>query len=224
MKNVVTILVFSCILFINHAVAQYSQKWYSDNGYNEQRIISVENTDADPQKEILVGCGYITGNGNSPKSGTLILFDGLTGAVEWKSSDIFNQAYDAKLIDANGDGIFEILFYGEITLSEWGWYIYGINGLSINEIITPNIQSSNFPNPFKQSTTIKYSVPENGTFVSLKIFDSYGTELKSLVNEIKNAGEYEILFNGLDLSSGMYFYKINIGNETIQTNKLLILR
>ena len=210
MKNVVTILVFSCILFINHAEAQYSQKWYSDNGYKEDRIISIENTDADPQKEILVGYRVDDQYNNG---GSLILLDGLTGDVEWKSSDIFNLTWDAKLIDANGDGIFEILFYAEDNDYNFGWYLYSIAGLSINEINTPNLQSSNFPNPFKQSTTIKYSVSENGTFVSLKIFDSYGTELKTLVNEKKNAGEYEILFNGLDLSSGMYFYQINIGNE-----------
>jgi len=150
----------------------------------------------------------------------LVLIDGLTGNVEWNSLEVFQTANKAMLVDSDGNGIFEILFYGWKSNTESGWYSYGANGLSIDEIHNANLQTSNFPNPFKQTTTIKYSVPENGTFVSLKIFDSYGTELKTLVNEVKNAGEYEILFNGLDLSGGMYFYQINIGNE-IGSKKML---
>ncbi len=71
-----------------------------------------------------------------------------------------------------------------------------------------------------QTTTIKYSVPEDATFVHVKIVDASGNVLKTMVNETKNKGEYEIVFNGMDLSSGMYFYQVNIGNE-IGTKKML---
>ncbi|MDX9697831.1 MAG: T9SS type A sorting domain-containing protein [Bacteroidales bacterium] len=221
MKTVVTILVFSFMLFIDHAEAQYSEQWFNSTGGSGQIILSIENTDNDPQKEILVGWGWVGGTYSYPQDGLLTLFDGLTGEVEWKSNDNFENVQSGKLIDVNGDGIFEILFVGKkVNTNDDGWFLYGSNGVSITEISKSNIHSSSFPNPFKQSTTIKYTVPKNGTFVSLKIFDSYGTELKTLVNDIKNAGEYEILFNGFDLSNGMYFYQVNIGNS-IGTKKMI---
>jgi len=221
MKTKVTILVFFVMLSIDQVEAQYSEQWFNDNGNSGQIILSIENTDNDPQKEILVGFGYIGGTYFYPTDGLLTLFDGLTGEVEWKSNENFESVRSGKLIDVNGDGIFEILFFGKKdNTNEDGWFLYGSNGVSITEVNKTHIQSSSFPNPFKQSTTIKYSVYKNGTFVSLKIFDSYGTELKTLVNEIKNAGEYEILFNGIDLSNGMYFYQVNIGN-TVGTKKLI---
>ncbi len=92
--------------------------------------------------------------------------------------------------------------------------------LEINNHYDYNLYQ-NFPNPFNPITTIRYSIPEN-SFVELKIFNILGQEIKTLVNEFKNAGNYVISFDASSLSSGIYFYRINNNNHTILKKMLLI--
>jgi len=67
----------------------------------------------------------------------------------------------------------------------------------------------NYPNPFNPATTISFAVG-NTSFVSLKIYDALGKEVATLINEIKQAGEYEIEFSPEPgLASGIYFYKLS---------------
>ena len=80
----------------------------------------------------------------------------------------------------------------------------------------------NYPNPFNPVTQLKYSVPNFG-FVSLKIFDILGNEIRTLVNENNSKGSYEVEFDGSSLSSGIYYYKLQSGNFT-QTRKMLLLK
>ncbi|MHB8580608.1 MAG: C25 family cysteine peptidase [Ignavibacteriaceae bacterium] len=77
----------------------------------------------------------------------------------------------------------------------------------------PNSYSlkQNFPNPFNPSTTISYSIPKAG-FVTINVFDILGREVSMLVSEEKQPGNYEIKFNGINLSSGIYFYQMRTGN------------
>ncbi|MBI9071063.1 MAG: phosphodiester glycosidase family protein [Melioribacteraceae bacterium] len=71
--------------------------------------------------------------------------------------------------------------------------------------------SQNYPNPFNPSTKIKFTVFK-GNRVNLKVFDMLGKEIKILVDEYKSAGDYSINFNASGLTSGLYFYRINIGD------------
>lgn len=71
--------------------------------------------------------------------------------------------------------------------------------------------SQNYPNPFNPSTTIDYQIPKNGN-VKLIIFNILGQEIDILVNEFKQSGSYDIKFNASDLSSGIYFYRIESGS------------
>jgi hypothetical protein len=80
-----------------------------------------------------------------------------------------------------------------------------------SELPTSYELAQNFPNPFNPSTIIRYSLPEQA-FVALKVYDISGREVKTLVNEVKSAGSYEVSFNSTGLSSGMYFYRINAGS------------
>ncbi|MFH0736762.1 MAG: T9SS type A sorting domain-containing protein [bacterium] len=82
--------------------------------------------------------------------------------------------------------------------------------------------SQNYPNPFNPATTIKYSIP-SANVVTLKVFDVLGAEVANLINEYKNAGTYEVNFDGSNLTTGVYFYKLQTGNFT-QTKKLLLLK
>lgn len=82
--------------------------------------------------------------------------------------------------------------------------------------------SQNYPNPFNPSTNIKYSILRQ-SFVTLKIYDLLGREAATLVNEEKPTGIYEIEFDGSNLSSGVYFYRLKT-NEYAKTKKMILLR
>lgn len=80
----------------------------------------------------------------------------------------------------------------------------------------------NYPNPFNPSTTIRYSVPNQGLVV-LKLYDILGKEKAVFVNERKESGNYSYEFKNNNLSSGVYFYTIKV-NEFVQTRKMVILK
>ncbi|MFC2103117.1 T9SS type A sorting domain-containing protein [Bacteroidota bacterium] len=80
----------------------------------------------------------------------------------------------------------------------------------------------NYPNPFNPITKIKYQIPKL-SFVTLKVYDVLGNEIETLVNEQKPPGSYEINFNSSELTSGVYFYKLQ-ANEFISTKKMVLLK
>jgi hypothetical protein len=82
---------------------------------------------------------------------------------------------------------------------------------SSNAQPTVYLLDQNYPNPFNQVTTISYSIPKEGN-VNVTVFDVLGRELYVLANEFKKAGTYNIHFNASDLSSGVYFYRMESGN------------
>jgi hypothetical protein len=92
--------------------------------------------------------------------------------------------------------------------------------------------SQNYPNPFNPSTNIQYAV-SSAQFVQLKIYDLLGREVATLVNEEKPAGYYNVQFsiNDMQLGSGIYFYKLQIGNPSassgqgfVETKKMILLK
>ena len=96
-----------------------------------------------------------------------------------------------------------------------------------NEIPLNYKLEQNYPNPFNPSTTIRYSIPRTGN-VRLTVFDANGREIAVLINERKQAGTYEFIFNvvnpnGISLPSGVYFYRLSSGDYT-QTNKMILIR
>jgi hypothetical protein len=82
--------------------------------------------------------------------------------------------------------------------------------------------SQNYPNPFNPVTNIKYDLPKN-EFVAIKIYDLLGREIKTLINEFKNAGSYIVSFNGSEFASGIYFYRIQAGNF-VQVKKMALIK
>jgi subtilisin family serine protease len=87
--------------------------------------------------------------------------------------------------------------------------------------------SQNYPNPFNPVTKINYTIPSgvNGerSNVKLIIYNNLGMEVKTLVNETQGSGNYEVNFNGENLSSGVYFYALRAGNFT-ETKKMTLLK
>ena len=80
----------------------------------------------------------------------------------------------------------------------------------------------NYPNPFNPSTVIRYQVVGT-THVRLAIYDVLGREVATLVNEEKTAGTYEAIFNASNLSSGVYFYRLE-ADGFIETKKMVLLK
>ena len=137
----------------------------------------------------------------------------------WKASsstevDSVIVTYDS----ASPDTTFTALGTAFVNLE----FIDQSTGLTIETIPTKYFISQNFPNPFNPTTKIRYEIPKE-SFVSLKVYDMLGREVKSLVNEEKPAGSYEINFNAYNLSSGIYFYTIKAGGF-VQTKKLILLK
>jgi hypothetical protein len=84
----------------------------------------------------------------------------------------------------------------------------------------------NYPNPFNPSTVINYRLPESCN-AKLVIYDTLGREIKILVNSFQHAGEHSIVWNGMDelnsqVSSGVYFYRLESGNLIIHKKMTLI--
>ena len=95
----------------------------------------------------------------------------------------------------------------------------------------------NYPNPFNPTTKIKYTIPDviasetkQSQLVTLKVYDVFGNEVATLVNEAQSAGSYEVEFNSRghsgevrNLPSGIYFYQLKAGNF-IETKKMILLK
>ena len=107
----------------------------------------------------------------------------------------------------------------EITLPE-----KGTTGIRTDKNVIPASYKleQNFPNPFNPSTTIKYSVHKEG-LVKITLYDVLGREVTSLVNEVKPVGNYEVNFNASNLTSGVYFYRMQAGSF-IQVKKMILMK
>jgi hypothetical protein len=81
--------------------------------------------------------------------------------------------------------------------------------------------SQNFPNPFNPITQISYALPQAGE-VRLNVFNMNGQQVADLVNGYKTAGRYQAIFNGAQLSSGVYFYRLEAGSFTAVKRMLLV--
>ena len=95
----------------------------------------------------------------------------------------------------------------------------------VNVDVTPTMDyalQQNYPNPFNPSTKIRFTVPE-ASVVKLAVFNAIGEEIKELVNNYYTAGSHEIIFNASNLSSGIYFVKMESGSF-VSTRKMTLLK
>lgn len=87
--------------------------------------------------------------------------------------------------------------------------------------------SQNYPNPFNPTTNIRFTLPSNGN-VTLKVYNTLGKEVSALVNSNLSMGEYTVDFNAKDLTSGLYFYKLEFkglnGNYISDIKKMMLVK
>ncbi len=100
-------------------------------------------------------------------------------------------------------------------------FLTTVGGIQTVEIPNYYSLSQNYPNPFNPATQIKYTIPKAGNVV-LRVYDVLGKEVKTLVNEKKEVGVYNIDFDASNLSSGIYFYRIEAGDFTAVKKMMLV--
>lgn len=158
------------------------------------------------------------------------------GNKSWDNNDIMimsHSPYDESKVITDGN-------YGAIIVwridPPWGGVYaqqiskYGNLGEVITTVIAEdkNINpgsfylSQNYPNPFNPSTSIVYRIGSR-EYITLKVYDMLGREVAILVNEEKQEGKYEVEFNGRNLASGIYYYRLTAGSFS-ETKKLVLLR
>lgn len=140
--------------------------------------------------------GFINGNGNSNSPKSYSFVDDKVSAGKY--------FYRLKQID--NDGQYEYSKTIEVD----------VNGVKEYKL------TQNYPNPFNPATTIQYILPQAG-MVKLTLYNILGQEIRTLVNEMKEAGTHTINIDASDLNSGMYIYKIESGSF-VQTRKMTLVK
>jgi len=128
--------------------------------------------------------------------------------------DMYSNETGAHLAWANTFNGEQDVYYGHITPQ-----FTGTDELKNKTSIS---LSQNFPNPFKDQTSIRYYLAEQSS-VSLSVFDITGREVAILINEIQNAGNYQATFNAARLESGVYYYQLQAGDDIV-TKKMMIFK
>ncbi len=106
-------------------------------------------------------------------------------------------------------------------------YVGPTTDVKEENILNDFVLYQNYPNPFNPTTTIKYSIPPDVRSetrnIKIVVYDILGKEVATLVNEQKNTGTYEVLFNASGLASGTYIYRLHVGNF-VKTKKMLLVK
>lgn len=111
-----------------------------------------------------------------------------------------------------------------LRANAWGYMeVTGLTGVADEKNLLPKEYNlyNNYPNPFNPSTVIKYDLPKDSK-VTLKVYDILGKEIMTLVDGDMKAGRYEVKLNGINLTSGMYIYRITAGNYTLSKKMMLV--
>lgn len=103
-----------------------------------------------------------------------------------------------------------------------------LGGVGIQQISTeiPDKYTlyQNYPNPFNPVTNIKFDIPANIGLVSLKVYNALGQEVAELIKGELSPGTYTYAFDAGNLSSGVYFYSLNVDGELAGTKKMVVIK
>ena len=162
--------------------------------YPESRVIGFAGTSNLGSVQTQAGTGNLGGGSNR--------FGDYTGiAIDAKQNGHFWSASERGRAGSWGTGIGYFAFFNVTT------NITGNNG----NLPDKYSLSQNYPNPFNPATRIMFSIPE-AAYVKLSVYDMLGREIKTLFNGDMQAGSYETVFSAENLSSGVYFYKLEAGD------------
>lgn len=111
---------------------------------------------------------------------------------------------------------------GRILKTTTGGIITNFTDLN-SEISDKYFLSQNYPNPFNPNTIINYELGITN-YVKLKVYDVLGNEVATLVNEKNSPGSYSVEFDGSNLPSGIYFYRLEVDGNIIDTKRMVLLK
>jgi photosystem II stability/assembly factor-like uncharacterized protein len=163
---------------------------------------------------ILVGLDVGVFITNNYGSSWIELADGLPNTVAMKLD--YNLSANKLRIGTHGRGTWEIT------------NLTGITSM-VNSMPDDYQLYQNYPNPFNPTTNIRYSLKDNSK-VTIVIYDMLGKEISKLVNQVQSAGQYEVPFNAVNLSSGIYYYKFTASpsngsaGEFTDTKKMILIK
>jgi molybdopterin-binding protein len=173
--------------------------------------------------------------GNPYQGGTVIGETSITGGLNTRKSKYASINWTVPALTPRSTRIYAVIDPDNLITNEVhennnrGWAPLSDYSLpvEINAIETNNIPDKielmqNYPNPFNPSTTIKFAIPSSSN-TTLKVYDALGREVRTLVDEKLARGSYNITFNASDMTSGVYFYKLQVGNM-VQTKKLMLVK
>lgn len=187
-----------------------------NNSVFQDQLTMIVDLAIDPLDDKLLALQYGEFNsGFQNNSGALFIVTGtsvdtLIQGLNFPTGMIFNQSGEL-FISLFADG--EILKVTGIPVSVED---------KTNSIPSAFILNQNYPNPFNPSTTITFSIPE-ASFVTLKIFNSLGEEIETLVAKKLSVGNYSYNWKVAGLTSGIYFYKLQAENF-VATRKMILLK
>ena len=189
-------------------------KWISYDIYNSDLPSnSVEDLALDNYENLWIAT-YGGGAAKFDRKDKWILYNQNNSGLPWIDVEKI-------IVDRNNNKWFGVQQSGLTVFNEEGVILSAVVQKS-NQVNNSFSLYQNYPNPFNPTTTISYQLPFN-SHVTLKVYDILGKELTTLVNEEKAPGTYRINFNAKDISSGIYFYQLKVGNF-IETKKMELIR
>lgn len=223
--------------FTDNLLGGYNEMYFSDlnNGWivgDNGKVLKTTDGGA--------SWNYITNSGINPgeRSKAVFFLDANTGWIS--SKDISGHAFIKNTTDGGASwtthgtfsgygSVYSICFYD----AQNGWVtgfdppsIYHFTGTTGTNDYKNSVNKfelqQNYPNPFNPTTKISYQLPVSGN-VKIKVYDVLGNEVAKLVDEYKPAGSYEVEFDGKELTSGVYVYKLITGKYSA-TKKLVLIK
>jgi CotH kinase protein/Lamin Tail Domain/Chitobiase/beta-hexosaminidase C-terminal domain/Secretion system C-terminal sorting domain len=162
----------------------------------------------------------------SPDSMNYLLDEMAAELKPYMEEYINRSPYIGELYDGWENAIEQIREFNNLRPDYMREHLLDITDVDATTFINYSLHQ-NYPNPFNPVTKIQYSIPivvaSHDLAVKLKVYDVLGREIITLVNEIKQPGNYEVNFDAKNLASGLYFYTINAG-EFRDVKKMILLK
>jgi len=144
------------------------------------------------------------------------------GAPAWNDTLVSTSPPFNYKITVQGTYNYECIFH--ILFGMTGSFVASPAGIQqIGSVVKSYELKQNYPNPFNPSTAINFSIPRN-SFVSLKVYDIRGSLVSNLLNETMNAGVYKYDYNAVNLSSGIYLYRIDVTDPSGSASKFSVTK
>jgi len=209
MKKLIILTVFFTAFFFSNA---FSKTWIVNVGQGGNFFAPNDIPNAtlgDSVKFVWVSGDHTTTSTSVP-----------AGALTWDAMITSSSQTYIYVIAVAGVYQYECTFHSPMMS---GTFTAGLTGIEkTGENVNGYKLLQNYPNPFNPSTTINFSLPQNN-FVSLKVYDMSGKEIKTLISSLLSTGEYKYTFEGSGLSSGMYIYKLSAGDFT-ETRRMTLIK